>query len=207
MKVRLIDQPAIYPDLSLPFALGNSCFSIACQAEKLLTRDLFPVRSSILSSPRAQAVLKIALDSQSKLMPFVFLAAGFMFVFGLICVLLLQFETKKAQRKVTAARKIIILKRLMLCFVWISTALATGASFSSTQLAKIIQRTNASSVSVVLPSLVVEAGAGIQVLQWLAASFSFLFSIGVSSIFMVTGDHQQRGSKRSSGSGSGDDFD
>ena len=133
-------------------------------------------------------------------MPFVFLAAGILLLFGLLSVLLLQFEHKKAQRKTNAARKNTILKRLMLCFVWTSTALAFGASFSTTQLAKMIQRTNASSVSIVSQSLFVEAGAGLQVLQWLAASFSFLFSMGVSSIFMVTGDHQETASKGNPGS-------
>lgn len=124
-------------------------------------------------------------------MPFVFLAGGILFLFGLLSVLLLQLEKKKVQRKPNATRKIIVLKRLMLCFVWTSTALAFGAAFSTTQLAKIVQRTTASSVAVVTQPLVIEGGAGLQALQWLAASFSFFFSTGVSSIFMETGDHQK----------------
>ncbi|KAL8871043.1 MAG: hypothetical protein Q9174_003046 [Haloplaca sp. 1 TL-2023] len=186
-------------ELACVASVGSSAEDVV----KRISRNVNEARSSILSSPRAQAVLKIALDTQSKLMPFVILAAGFMFIFGLICVLLLQLETKKAQRKVNSARKITVLKRLMLCFVWTSTALAISAAFSMTQLAKMVHRNNASSVSVVSSSLVVEAGAGVQVLQWLAASFSFLFSIGMASMFMVTGDHHVNGR---SGSGSGDDY-
>lgn len=193
---------------SLSTILGAADFvvQIPCASVKLLTVVSPPARSSILSSPRVKALLKVALDSQSKTMPFAFLAAGILFLFGLLSVLLLQFEHKKAQRKANAARKITVLKRLMLCFVWTSTALAFGASFSTTQLAKMIQRTNASSVSVVSQSLVIEAGAGLQVLQWLAASFSFLFSTGVSSIFMVTGDHQETASKGNSGLADADNW-
>lgn len=95
-------------------------------------------RSSTLSSPRVKSLLKIALDNQSKTIPFVLLAGGILFLFGFLSVLLLQFEKKKVQRKPNAARKITVLKRLMLCFVWTSTALAFGASFSTTQLAEII---------------------------------------------------------------------
>ena len=173
---------------------------------KPLTMNISLARSTTLSSPRVKALLKIALDSQKRTMPFIYLAAGILFLFGLLAVLLLQFETKKVQRKPNAARKITILKRLMLCFLWTSTALAFGASFSSTQLAKIIQRTDTSSVGVISQSLIIEAGVGLQVLQWLAASFSFLFSAGVSSIFMVAGDHQTTASKTSLGSGDIPDF-
>ncbi|KAL8993364.1 MAG: hypothetical protein Q9169_006397 [Polycauliona sp. 2 TL-2023] len=154
----------------------------------------------------AKSLLKIALDNQSKTMPFVLLTAGILFLLGLLLVLLLQFETKKVQRKTNSARKITIFKRLMLCLVWTSTALAFGAAFSTTQLSKIIQRTNASSVSVVTQSLIIEPGAGLQVIQWLAASFSFFFSVGVSSIFMVTGDNQTTTTKSSLGTSDIDDF-
>lgn len=152
-------------------------------------------RSSALSTPKVKTLLRIALDTQSKTMSFVLLAAGFSFLFGLFSVLLLQIDLKKVQRKPTAARKIMVLKRLMLCFVWTSTALAFGAAFATTQLAKIIQHSSTSSVSVVSPTLVIEGGTGVQVLQWLAASFSFLFATGVSSIFMEAGKHQHSASK------------
>ncbi|KAL8918050.1 MAG: hypothetical protein Q9208_007572 [Pyrenodesmia sp. 3 TL-2023] len=172
--------------------------SLGITAEQVIKRislNVNAARSSALSTPKVKALLKIALDTQSKTMSFVLLAAGFSFLFGLLSVLLLQIDLKKVQRKPTAARKFMALKRLMLCFVWTSTALAFGAAFATTQLAKIIQQTSPSSVSVVSDSLVIEGGTGIQVLQWLAASFSFLFATGVSSTFMEAGKHQQSTSK------------
>ncbi|KAL8756245.1 MAG: hypothetical protein Q9199_003067 [Rusavskia elegans] len=192
--------------ISANLRVADFAVKIPCVPETQLATNFSTARSSTLSSPRVISLLKIALDDQSKTMPFVLLAGGILFLFGLLSVLLLQLEKKKVQRKPNAARKIIVLKRLMLCFVWTSTALAFGASFSTTQLAKIIQRTDTSSVSVVSQSLVIEAGAGLQALQWLAASFSFLFSIGVASIFMVTGDHQKTASKGASGSDDIADF-
>ncbi|KAL8901657.1 MAG: hypothetical protein Q9207_005089 [Kuettlingeria erythrocarpa] len=165
------------------------------QVIKRISMKVNAARSSALSAPKAKVVLKIALDTQRKTSSFVLLAAGFSFLFGLFSLLLLQIDLKKIQRKLTAARKIIILKRLMLCFVWTSTALVFGAAFATTQLAKVIQHTSSTSGSVVSNSLVVEGGTGVQVLQWLAASFSFLASAGVSSIFMDAGKHRQLISK------------
>ncbi|KAL8671591.1 MAG: hypothetical protein Q9168_003915 [Polycauliona sp. 1 TL-2023] len=174
------------------------------QLVKRISVNVNAARSSTLSSPKVKALLKIALDTQSKTMPFVLLAAGIMFLLGLLSVLLLQFETKKAQRKSNAARKITVLKRLMLCLVWTSTALAFAASFSTTQLSNISQRTGARSDGVVAQSLIIEPGTGVQVLQWLAASFSLFFSAGVSSVFMVNGDHQGTSWKGTSTLRSGD---
>ncbi|KAI4217809.1 MAG: hypothetical protein LQ349_009012 [Xanthoria aureola] len=180
-----------FPDLACITSLGSD-------TEQMLKRfslNFNADRLSTLSSPRGKYLLKIALDNQSNTMPFVLLAGGILFLFGLISVLLLQFEEKRVQRKPNAARKMTVLKRLMLCFVWTSTACAFAASFSTTQLARIIQRTNTSSISVFLQSIIIEPGAGLHALQWLAASCCFLFSTGISSIFMATGDHQRLASK------------
>lgn len=161
----------------------------------LLIPDLSTDRSSTLSSPKVKELLKIALDNQTKIIPLFLLAAGMSFLFGLLSALLLEFETRKAQGKCNTARKITIVRRLMLCFLWTSTALAVGAAFSTTQLAEIVRSTTASSVGVITHSLVIEGGTSLQVLQWLAASFNFLFSTGLSSIFMEVGDHQNSASK------------
>lgn len=123
-------------------------------------------------------------------MSWVLLAAGSSFLCGLISVLLLQLNLKKVQEKPNAGRKVMILRRLMLCFVWTSTALAFGASFSTTQLARTLQHTSPSSNSIVTDLLVIQGGASLQALQWLAASFSFFFSTGVSSIFVDIGVDQ-----------------
>ena len=174
-----------------------SCGAIRspCILRKPLITNFSTARLSTLSSPGGKYLLKIALDNQSNTMPFVILAGGILFLLGLLPVLLLQFEEKRVQRKPNAARKMTVLKRLMLCFVWTSTACAFAASFSTTQLARVIQRTNISSIGVVMQSIIVESGAGHQALQWLAASCCFLFSTGISSIFMATGDHQRLASK------------
>ncbi|KAI4172851.1 MAG: hypothetical protein LQ346_008515, partial [Caloplaca aetnensis] len=143
------------PDISAAYAATFATLD-------LLTRFQSTARSSALSAPKAKALLKIALDTQSKTSSFVLLAAGFSFLFGLFSLLLLQIDLKKVQRKPTAARKILVLKRLMFGFVWTSTALAFGAAFATTQLAKVIQHTSSNSVSIVSSSLVVEGGTGVQ---------------------------------------------
>lgn len=88
-----------------------------------------------------------------------------------------------------------ILKRLMLYFLWTSTALAFSASLTTTQLARTIQRTSTSSTSVVANSLIIEGGMGLQVLQWLAASLPIFFATGVSSIFVGAGGDGQSATK------------
>ncbi|KAL9004767.1 MAG: hypothetical protein Q9188_002424 [Gyalolechia gomerana] len=157
-------------------------------------------RSSTLSVPHVKALLKIALDNQAKTISWVLLAAGISFVFGLLFVFLPQFNLKRVQRKPTAARKIMILKRLMLCFLWTSTALAFSASLTTTQLARTIQRPSTSSTSIVANLFIIEGGMGLQVLQWLAASLSTFFATGVSSIFVGAGGDGQSATKDAFGS-------
>lgn len=156
-------------------------------------------RSNTLSTPNVRRLLQIALDNQNKTVSYVLLAAGFFFLFGLLSLLILQITLRKAQPKPNAARKVKILKRLMLSFLWTSTALAFGASFATTQLAKILQRTSTSATSVVAESLVIEQGAGLEALQWLAAAFSFLFTTGVAWMFLDAGDRQHSMRKGDSG--------
>ncbi|KAL9031068.1 MAG: hypothetical protein Q9196_000878 [Gyalolechia fulgens] len=163
-------------------------------------------RSSTLSNPRVEALLKVALDNQAKTISWVLLAAGISFFFGLLSVLLLQFNLKRVQREPTAARKSMIVKRLMVCFIWTSTALAFGASLATTQLARAIQHPSSSATSVVAHSLIIEGGTGVQVLQWLAASLSFFFATGVSSIFDGVGEDQEWNVKGATRSDDTDDF-
>ena len=145
----------------------------------------------MLSSPRVKTLLQIALNNQSRTIYIFLLLAGFSFLFGLLMLLSLHINMHKAQQKPSAGHKKMILKRLMLTFSWTSTALAFGAALAATQLAKSLQHTSTTNATVVASSLLVEGGAGLQVLQWLAASSSLLFSAGVSSIFIrKDGDYQ-----------------
>ncbi|KAI4184861.1 MAG: hypothetical protein L6R41_004467 [Letrouitia leprolyta] len=145
----------------------------------------------MLSNPRVKKLLKVALNIQAKTISWVFLAAGIFFLLGLLFVLLLQFNRKSAQPKPTTPRKIMVQRRLMLFFVWASTALAFGAALATTQLAKVVQRGSPSSTSVVSTTLIIKEGTSVEILQWLAASFSIFFAMGVSSIFVGVGGGQR----------------
>lgn len=147
-------------------------------------------RSSTLTTPNVKALLSIALENQERTISWVIILAGFAFLLGLLSVLLLQWNLMKVQQKPNAGRKIMILKRMVLCFLWASTALAFGAALTASQLARTLQYTSRSPTNMRTDSLIVEAGAGFQVLQWLAASFSFFFSLGISSI--STGQGERR---------------
>lgn len=193
----------IAPALTCVSSSGSS----TDQVVERISVNVDTARSNTLSNPRVRALLKIALDNQSKTISWVLLAGGIFFLLGLLFVLLLQFSRKSAQRKPTTARKMMVQRRLMLFFIWTSTALAFGASLATTQLAKIVNRTSASSTSVVANSLLIEPGTGLQVLQWLAATFSFSFAIGVSSIFTGAGGDQDSSIKGTSSLGSGDSDD
>ena len=157
-------------------------------------------RSSTLSNPHVKTLLKIALDTQANTISWVLVAAGITYLLSLLLILILQFNRKRVQRKPTTARKIMVLKRMTLFFVWLSAALVFGASLATSQLARAIHRTSASSVGIVASSLVIEAGQGVQVLQWLATSFSFWFATGISSIFAGAGGDGEPSSSSSKGS-------
>ncbi|KAL9022582.1 MAG: hypothetical protein Q9185_000293 [Variospora sp. 1 TL-2023] len=209
IKVRLAFYMLIIPVLIFYGLCVGTAPQLACipslgvtpdQVIKEISLNVNAARSNILSTPNVRRLLKIALDNQNKTMSYVLLAAGFFFLFGLLSLLILQITLRKAQPKPNAARKVKILKRLMLSFLWTSTALAFGASFATTQLAKILQHTSTSATSVVAESLVIEQGAGLEALQWLAAAFSFLFTTGVAWMFLDAGDRQHSMRKGDSGS-------
>lgn len=162
--------------------------STAEQVIKQISLAVNAARSSTLSTPKVRSLLAIALENQKRTISWVILVAGFSFLLGLLSVLLLQWNLKKIQQKPNAGRKIMILKRMTLCLVWTSTALAFGASLTASQLAKTLRHTSHSSVSIIASSLVIEGGAGLHALQWLAASSSFFFSTGISLILSDAGE-------------------
>lgn len=147
-------------------------------------------RSTTLTTPNVKALLGTALENQKRTISWVIILAGIAFLLGLLSVLLLQWNLKQVQQKPNAGRKIMILKRMMLCFLWASTALAFGAALTASQLARTLHHTSRSPTNMITDSLIVETGTGFQVLQWLAASFSFFFSIGISLI--STGQGKRR---------------
>ena len=160
--------------------------SLGASADQVINRistNVNATRSSRLTDPHVKTLLSIALDSQSKTIVWVLLLSGISFLFSLLFLLLLQLDLKKVQRKLNADRKIMVLRHLMLSFVWTSTALAFGASLATSQLAKVLQHTSNVAISVVAPSITIQGGSGLQALQWLVFALSVFFSTGVSLIF------------------------
>ena len=141
-------------------------------------------RSRTLTNPSVRSLFKIALDNQKKMIAWILVAGGISFLCSLLSLLIYQVNLKKVHQEPNNGRKILILKRLTFCLLWSSTSLAFGASLITTQLARVLQHTSQSSISVVTSSLVIEGGIGLQVLQWLAAAFSFMFSAGISAILI-----------------------
>ena len=151
--------------------------------------------SSILTDSTNKTLIDIALTVQSKTIYWVLIVAGLAFLLALLVLLLLQLHLIKAQPKPNAARKKLILKRLLLTCAWVSTALVFAASLETTQTATNLRHTAAPgakaaqhvSQSVISDTLVIEPGVVFQTLQWLAFCFSFFFCTGVSSVFMSAG--------------------
>ena len=176
----------IAPEIACVTSLGSN----TDQVVRRISPTVNSTRSSTLTTPNVKALLNIALENQRRTISWVIILAGFIFLLGLFSVLLLQWNVKNVQQNPNAGRKIMILKRMMLCFLWASTALAFGAALTASQLARTLQHTSHSPSNMITDSLIVEAGAGFQVLQWLAALFSFFFSVGISSI--STGQAERR---------------
>ena len=135
----------------------------------------------MLSNANVKALLKVALDNQRRTVAWVLPTAGILFLLSLLSLLLLHWDQEKTQQTFDS-RKFMMLKRMTISLVLVSTMLAFSAALAASQLARSLQHNSHSSSSLIVDTVVVEAGAGLQVLQWLAASFSIFFSTGISLI-------------------------
>lgn len=125
------------------------------------------VMSQIIGSPgsgqsSAKTIFDTGLEFQSTVIYWIILTAGILYMLGLVSLSLLKIKMKKTAHSLSQ-------QRVTMCFLWTSTALAFAASLSVTQIVNTLE---------IWPtqSLAMETGTAVQVLQWLATSFSLLFS-------------------------------
>jgi hypothetical protein len=107
----------------------------------------------------------------------VLVIASILFTLSLASLALLKLSLKSRS---TRTHRTTFYKPNTVSTLWLSTALAFAAALSTTQTFGVLQY---STTLLNTSELKVMPGVALQVLQWLAFSFSAVFTMGVSSMF------------------------
>ncbi|KAF1937532.1 hypothetical protein EJ02DRAFT_51053 [Clathrospora elynae] len=156
------------------------------------------------NTPSNLPLISSALALQSKVLN-VLVIASVLFTLSLASLALLKLSLKSRS---TRTHRTTLYKPITVSTLWLSIALALAAALSTTQTFGVLQY---STTLLNTSELKVMPGVALQVLQWLAFSFSAVFTMGVSSMFKsvevgvkaVGGDVEKGGMNPVGGGGGG----
>jgi hypothetical protein len=134
-------------------------------------------------------------------------AAGIQFFIAVTLLTLLKRNLRDA--KATSLKRRMLYKRGSIGSLWFSAALALAASVSTTEAVGALQSLYSMETLFDFQVKIV-AGIPLQVLQWLAFSFSTAFALGISMVFKSTdgavtsaGSDVEKGKPKASGGNGG----
>jgi hypothetical protein len=107
----------------------------------------------------------------------VLVIASVLFILSLASLALLKLSLKSRS---TRPQRTTLYKLNTVSTLWLSTSLALAAALSTTQTFNVLQY---STTLLNTSEIKMTPGVALQVLQWLAFSFSAVFALGVSSMF------------------------
>ncbi|KAF1360421.1 hypothetical protein EJ07DRAFT_154874 [Lizonia empirigonia] len=128
------------------------------------------------NTPTNLLLISSTLALQSKVLN-VLVIASVLFTLSLASLALLKLSLKSRS---TLHHRATLYRSITISSLWLSTALALAAALSTTQTFGVLQY---STTLLNTSELKVMPGVALQVLQWLAFSFSAVFALGVSSMF------------------------
>lgn len=159
----------------LSTATSNETSIAASKTDRLLlwTRQLDSNSTTITSAATGDDLSNIVRATQGKILPPVIAFAGAVFLFAIFVRLVLT-QRVKAEDSATKYRQIIILYRMFIGLLILSTGLIFGVAIASTEAVGAMRFIL--SEDAVVPKFAIEAGGHLLGLQWATFAIQTLFS-------------------------------